>query len=554
MNKICKLFLLMITFCLLSFSLISVNAKNKNYFEDVIYFDNFTESNIEEYDLYHLLSYDEANVFVKWLEDSYKLKLDKDYDLISNNLSKFVLLAMQKGIVKNYYAEYTVLWWGSEHEGITSQGINILQNDGKTNAYNFFSQYISVLEEYSKKPDLDESIGGTHYYVYEGTPSTYGEYYKNNNGNYSRSARTRFEDHYSSAMNCYKNGKHTLAMQYLGRALHYIEDIGTTPHSYGIGYNYDPILVWLNPHKKYESWVNDNYNSYSEFKAHSSSKYDYVLDSSFQNIANDLARISSSYKNNVDNCGVYECYISGYYDAALNTLPLTQEIVAGILNRFYEEVTNNSSINYIKDGTTYFIKNYKSTYYLDVENSGTSDGTNIQQNSYQGGLNQQFTVVMNSDGTFSFRPKNAPTKALTINNGNLELITYDSTDINQKFKFTYIKYGYYRIMTGSSGFARVLGVGSPYTDVGNDIEEYIYNPDNLDQQWYFEEHAGHIYRIILRNLYYHNTLCDICGEYFAESHEWHYNGSYYICLKCGMVSDGPVPVTQSIVLNEKLFY
>lgn len=73
MKKIFELILLFSISYLFCFSIINVSAKPLDYFEDINYIDNFTEENIEDYDLYHLLSYDEANVLFKWLEDSYKL-------------------------------------------------------------------------------------------------------------------------------------------------------------------------------------------------------------------------------------------------------------------------------------------------------------------------------------------------------------------------------------------------------------------------------------------------------------------------------------------------
>lgn len=445
---------------------------------------------------------------------------------------------MQRGIVKNYYSDsdFTVMWAGDEHFSITAQALNILLNDGKITAYSIYYPYIDILKEYSKKPDLDESIGGTHYYVYEGTPSTNGGYYKNNNGNYSRSARTRFENHYSSAINLYKNDKYGLAMQYLGRALHYIEDIGATPHSAGIS---DSDSWFYDPHKQYESWVNDNYDNYPEFMANSSSKYNYVLNTNFQTITNDLAQDSSGYKNDVEDRNESE-----YYNVTINTLPLTQEIVAGILNRFYEDVENNSSLNYIKDGASYFLKN-KSGYYLDINDINS----NFQLNTNQNCSNMEFKIKVNNDGTFRLIPEYAPDKVLTINEEtrDIELSAYTDS-ITQKFKFTYLENGNYRIMVGyyhgEGDFAYALGVDDSSINIGSDVKSLYYNPDDLGgngQEWYLELHSHTSYSIIKDNDLYHNAICNIYGT-VLEQHEWYFDGIKHVCSKCGMINYGIIIV------------
>ena len=84
----------------------------------------------------------------------------------------------------------------ANHQPLITGSFDILA-DEQEDAYQFYSEqfyndtsYITIIRNFSNAPDfsneeedneiIGESINGTHYYVYEGTPSTKGNYYKNN--------------------------------------------------------------------------------------------------------------------------------------------------------------------------------------------------------------------------------------------------------------------------------------------------------------------------------------------------------------------------------------
>jgi hypothetical protein len=65
-----------------------------------------------------------------------------------------------------------------DHKSLVTGSFDILA-DEKEDAYQFYSghyigneSYKTIIFNKSEAPDGDESINGTHYYVYEGTPST----------------------------------------------------------------------------------------------------------------------------------------------------------------------------------------------------------------------------------------------------------------------------------------------------------------------------------------------------------------------------------------------
>ena len=86
-----------------------------------------------------------------------------------------------------------------EHQPLITGSFDILA-DEQEDAHQFYSEnhyntnYMTIIIANSQVPDgssIDggESINGTHYYVYEGTPSTNGQYYKNRLSHYEISAR-----------------------------------------------------------------------------------------------------------------------------------------------------------------------------------------------------------------------------------------------------------------------------------------------------------------------------------------------------------------------------
>ena len=72
------------------------------------------------------------------------------------------------------------------HTKILKHAVAILENDNKTDVYNFFvnNPYYSNLMAGTIQADIDESNPGAHYYVYSGESSVTGNYYKNSKDNY----------------------------------------------------------------------------------------------------------------------------------------------------------------------------------------------------------------------------------------------------------------------------------------------------------------------------------------------------------------------------------
>jgi len=87
----------------------------------------------------------------------------------------------------------------------------------------------------------------------------------------------------------------------------------------------------------------------------------------------------------------------------------------------------------------YYFKNAHSNKYLEVENDGTANATNIQQNEKTGKDGQKWKMLIESDGTVEFAPKLAPNKridiksAVFVNGTNVQLYASNGTKA-QKFR------------------------------------------------------------------------------------------------------------------------
>lgn len=342
-------------------------------------------------------------------------------------------------------------------------------------------------------------------------------YYKNNfitNLNnlafsYSISARTRFEEHYTAAINLYKNNKIAQSMDELGRALHYLQDVASTPHSLGITKLDEDIDTGLggtipvvNGHTYYEDWVKENYTYNSIYKTTTANDvYNQVL--SLDNpglILNDISEFSatSGIQLLTDESGpVYNPNNALYQTIASECLPYAQKMTAAMLNRFYQDVTSTTrNPQYIKDGAVYYIKNVSSGKYIDVKSWSTDNNAVTQTYNFTGDTNQQFRAELEEDGSFRFTPMHAFDKKLHISETVGSYYQLNITSIGHKFKVSYQEdcsfrivpeydndvainnsptEKYYKYPIGQSGTSIVVNTST------------VWEPSNNNYLWKFEE-------------------------------------------------------------------
>ena len=135
----------------------------------------------------------------------------------------------------------------STHQFLTNRLLAILAND-KPNAAAILSPYSGILLAYSDWPDTFENDGGlytSHFY----NPYT-GKTFLG-----STTALNRFTTHANNAKKYYAKNR-TLAMQELGKALHFLSDINE-PHHAAL------LIAGLTNHSTYEAWVDANLSSFA---------------------------------------------------------------------------------------------------------------------------------------------------------------------------------------------------------------------------------------------------------------------------------------------------
>ncbi len=144
------------------------------------------------------------------------------------------------------------------HQYLTDRALQVLRADKGDAVANLLSAYRSTLLNYSDWPDVYENDGRlytSHFY----NPYT-GKTFLG-----STTALTRFTAHANNAKKYYAKNR-TLAMQELGKALHYLADINE-PHHAAL------LIAGLSNHTQYEEWVDANRFQYV---AYNSSLYNAV--------------------------------------------------------------------------------------------------------------------------------------------------------------------------------------------------------------------------------------------------------------------------------------
>ena len=229
----------------------------------------------------------------------------------------------------------TFSWGSKSHTSISNQTFEILKND-KKEVYNFYmntnSKYISTFLTGTVDPDTVETGAGTHYYVYPGTGTiNIGQYYPNAERHSSdESARTRLDEHYDSALDYYKDGDLKNAFLHLGRACHYLQDIGTTPHAAGIQY---PTDESTNYHKLFETYANKVIPTTASLHVKTSSYYGKLNKLTFGIYLNKLCASAASYADKVTTESEDK-----WMEAIKATVPLCEEYTAAFLVKFYNDV------------------------------------------------------------------------------------------------------------------------------------------------------------------------------------------------------------------------
>ncbi len=211
------------------------------------------------------------------------------------------------------------------HQFLTAQALEILYADKSSKVASLLTLYASDLLTGSDWPDTSENDSGlyiSHFYdPYTGRTFIAGW----------TTALNRFTTHANNAKKYYAKNK-SLAMQELGRALHYLADINEPHHA--------ALMGITTNHAAYENWV-DIYRT--DFKVTSSTMYTSInIDAKRYYTAYCTALFQSAAKNAytwADAVSASDSYPSDVWRAsAADTLSYAQQSMAAFLYNFLYSV------------------------------------------------------------------------------------------------------------------------------------------------------------------------------------------------------------------------
>lgn len=212
--------------------------------------------------------------------------------------------------------------WGSAngtHQWAVSRGFAILGNEASEARNCFNSSAVSTIMEYADWPDNNETSGNNNWHFYNWYTKT--NYWHQT----SPTAKDRFIYWYESAVRQYRSGDKNTSFQSLGKAIHYLSDLGTPVHvgdqatfDYQKGYYIINALAGIE-HGRYETQagqIKQNYN------VSSGGYYDYYLSYNLDGMADIVAETAHRY------------YVIGKSGRFQYPLENVQRNVAGLLCKF----------------------------------------------------------------------------------------------------------------------------------------------------------------------------------------------------------------------------
>lgn len=377
---------------------------------------------------------------------------------------ELALAAAVTGLYLKFGIRKAYAWSGITHEDITKKALVLLEKEKKLRPAAFYKDWHTQLIEGSKAPDKEGDIDkgpGKHYYSCINSkgkelPEVNG-YYKNRLGDFMPSARTLFTANYTSAVSYYKSGNTEKAMTYLGRAIHFISDMGCTVHVANMKYQEKTNNV----HFALERHVT------TTCAKHTAQSYDKRLSKYYEkdNVGEALGKLIKYAGKFYDT--ITHLDPRAFDDTAKNTLPVTQQNVMAVLLKFYNDCTSDKG-NYVIDKKLYTFKNEATGLVMTVSPKGISLEKPDKESE------QKLQVCFSDNGTVGFK----------IADGgyvNASCKGYDYLKIDgepAQFRFHGLGNRRFVITTESSDYEKVLT-----NSKGGSVSATAFEPENPLQVW-----------------------------------------------------------------------
>lgn len=198
------------------------------------------------------------------------------------------------------------------HKFISNQALVILENDNKINTYMFIKKYFKYFIDGVVWADQDMK-SSNHFYNPDKDKGLYG----------SSNGKNECITYYSKALEEYKKNHIENSMFYLGASCHLIQDL-TVPHHANI--------KLLKGHKSFENWIIRNHTLYEAFMINKGGIYFNTLDEFINHNTKEAIRIyrkSAHFRNKE----------TRFYEITSKILILAEATTAGVMDKFYNEVT-----------------------------------------------------------------------------------------------------------------------------------------------------------------------------------------------------------------------
>lgn len=355
-------------------------------------------------------------------------------------------------------------WYGATHADITKKALALIKTENMRKVADFYADWHEQLILGSKQPDFMGDLdngAGSHYYSCVnrwGMPiKMRGDYYRNRLGRTMRSARTLFEENYTYAVSLYKSGDVGNAMMYLGRAIHFVEDMGCTVHAANMIY----IPHKRNVHSNFESHASDICGGITAERLDKKfSKY--YQQSDLGEALNKLVRYSSKFSQ-----PIRSLENADFENAAEHVLSYAQQNVAALMLRFYQDCHGDRS-NFIIGGRKYVLINAATKRAITVSEKGLI--TSCLSDSKL----QRFMVELSGDGSFALKCHDG----MYADKMCRDCEHIDDAAKPAQFRAAAVGERLFRISVGGCGFKKVLAV-----NLAGKITVEKFRPGNKLQLW-----------------------------------------------------------------------
>lgn len=333
-------------------------------------------------------------------------------------------------------------WEDVTHIDILKKALKLLEIEKKQKIATFYNKYYKQLESGCTAPDESGDIdhgAGMHYYSCcdpngKKLLQTNG-YYKDRLGRFLPSARTLFEQNYTSAVSLYKSGKKSEAMTCFARAIHFISDMGCPVHVANIRY----FEKKGNIHYEFERHAKAACSVYTaQTSDRRLSKY-YEKDT-FQDALNKLVNYSAKFVKSVRSLDPLKLE-----DIESETLIHTQQNVMALMVRFYNDCMTDNGY-YINGSKASSFKSEYSGLFLTV----TDKGLTLSEKNKD--LQQKLTVSWNDDGSFCLKATDDRLVAKSLKG----LVKSDAKQEPAKFRAICTGKRRFMITVGSKDYKMIL--------------------------------------------------------------------------------------------------